>query len=317
MIQADSHTVTGAAPESDGKRFVSRMAFASIVVSLGVMALKFLAWRVTGSVALFSDALESIVNVIAATVALYAITVSHRPADDEHPFGHHKAEYFSAVLEGVLIIVAALLIAREAFVGLRAPAPIDAPWEGLAINGVAAAVNAVWALLLIRGGNRHRSPALVADGHHIMTDVVTSIGVIVGLVAAVMSGIPILDPLLALLVGINILWQGWKLVNSSVQGLMDTGVDMAETYRIRTIISTHAQGALEIHDLKTRVAGRATFIEFHLVVDQAMSVGDAHAICDRIEEALKAEIPSVRVVIHVEPDQEAKLPPGATAVPFA
>ena len=303
--------------QADGGRFVRRMALGSIAVSLGVMALKFAAWRVTGSVALFSDALESIVNVIAASIALYAVTVSHRPADENHPFGHHKAEYFSAVLEGALIIVAALLIAREAFAGLSKPTPLEAPWEGLAINGFAALVNGLWAFLLIRGGTRHRSPALIADGRHVMTDVATSIGVIVGLVAAVTSRVPILDPLLALLVGINILWQGWKLVNSSIQGLMDTGTDMGETFRIRSIISAHAGGALEVHDLRTRVAGRATFIEFHLVVDQSMSVGTAHAICDRIEEALKAEIAGARVVIHVEPDEEAKLPPGATAVPFA
>ncbi|PZO81831.1 MAG: cation-efflux pump [Mesorhizobium amorphae] len=299
------------------KQRVARLAAISIVVALGVMALKFLAWRVTGSVALFSDALESIVNVIAASVALYAIRVSHRPADEEHPFGHHKAEYFSAVLEGVLIIVAALLIAREAFFALRMPEPIEAPWEGLAINGAAAVINCVWAMILIRAGRTERSPALSADGHHIMTDVATSAGVIVGLVAAIWSGIPVIDPLLAMLVGINILWQGWKVINSSVQGLMDTGTEPAETFRIRQLISTHAGGALEVHDLKTRVAGRATFIEFHLVVDQKMSVGEAHAICDRIEEALDADIPGVRVVIHVEPDAEAKLPPGATAVPFA
>ncbi len=299
------------------KQKAARLAAWSIPVSLGVMVLKFAAWWITGSVALFSDALESIVNVIAAGTALWAITVSQRPEDEDHPFGHHKAEYLSAVLEGVLIIVAALLIGREALMALRVPQPIEAPWEGLAVNGVAAAVNGVWAALLIRAGKAERSPALVADGRHILTDVVTSAGVIAGLVAAVFSGIHLLDPLLALLVGLNILWQGWKLVDSSVQGLMDTGVDATETMRIRAVISGHAGGALEVHDLKTRIAGRATFIEFHLVVDRAMSVGSAHVICDRIEEALQAEIPDARVVIHVEPDAEAKLPPGAVAVPFA
>jgi cation diffusion facilitator family transporter len=299
------------------KQTVARLAFWSIPVALGVMALKFVAWRLTGSVALFSDALESIVNVIAAAAAFWAIRISHQPADAEHPFGHHKAEYFSAVLEGVLIIVAALLIAQEAFAALRAPQPIEAMNTGLLVNGLAAGLNALWAAILIRAGDRARSPALVADGRHILTDVFTSLGVIAGLLAAAASGIAILDPLLALLVGVNILWQGWKLVNASVQGLMDTGVEPAETLRIRDIISAHANGALEVHDLRTRIAGRATFIEFHLVVDRNMSVGEAHRICDRIEDALKAEIPGARVVIHVEPDAEAKLPPGASAVPFA
>lgn len=299
------------------KRRVQTLAFWSIVVALGVMGLKFVAWRMTGSVALYSDALESIVNVITAGAALWAIRVSHKPADSEHPFGHHKAEYFSAVLEGVLIVVAALLIIAQVWDTIRAPRPMEQPWEGLAVNGVAAIVNAIWAVLLIRSGRKARSPALVADGQHIMTDVVTSAGVIVGLVAAVFTGWHVLDPLLALIVALNILYQGWKVVGESLNGLMDRGVDMEDQMRIRDIISANSRGAMEVHDLKTRIAGRATFIEFHMVVDADMPVGEAHVICDRIEEALKAEIPSVRVTIHVEPDDEAKLPKGSVAVPFA
>jgi cation diffusion facilitator family transporter len=299
------------------KHNVATLAAWSIAVALGVMALKYLAYLVTGSVALYSDALESIVNLIAAIAAFWAIRVSQKPADREHPHGHHKAEYFSAVLEGVLIVLAALLIFTEAFQALRQPAPIAAPWHGLAINGFAAAFNALWAMLLIRVGRTERSPALAADGRHIMTDVVTSTGVIAGLVAAVVTGWHVLDPLLAIAVALHILWQGWKVIGSSVQGLMDVAVEPDENMRIRGIISANSKGALEVHDLKTRIAGRATFIEFHLVVDAKMSVGDAHAICDRIEDALEAEIPSVRVIIHVEPEHEAKLPPGSAAVPFA
>jgi cation diffusion facilitator family transporter len=296
---------------------IRRIAAWSIVVALGVMALKFVAWRMTGSVALYSDALESIVNVIAAAAALWAISVSHKPADSDHQFGHHKAEYFSAVLEGVLIVVAALLIIAEVWRAWQNPSPMEQAWEGLAINGLAAAINCFWALLLIRVGRREKSPALEADGHHIMTDVVTSVGVIAGLVGAVLTGWTMLDPLLALIVALNILWQGWKVIGSSLDGLMDKAVPVEETMHIRDVISANSKGALEVHDLKTRIAGRATFIEFHMVVDAAMSVGDSHAICDRIEEALKAEIPSVRVVIHVEPEDEAKLPRGTCAVPFA
>jgi cation diffusion facilitator family transporter len=301
----------------DGKLAIRRLAAWSIVVALGVMALKFVAWRMTGSVALYSDALESIVNVVAAVAALWAISVSHKPADSDHQFGHHKAEYFSAVLEGVLIVVAALLIIAEVWRALQNPAPIVQAWEGLAVNGLAALINGVWATLLIRVGLRARSPALEADGRHIMTDVVTSVGVIAGLIGAVLTGWHILDPLLALVVALNILWQGWKVIGTSLDGLMDRAAPVEETIRIRDIISAHSGGALEVHDLKTRIAGRATFIEFHMVVEAAMTVGDSHAICDRIEEALKAELPSVRVVIHVEPDDEAKLPPGTVAVPFA
>lgn len=301
----------------DAKVRIRRLAAWSIVVALGVMALKFAAWRMTGSVALYSDALESIVNVIAATAALWAISVSHKPADRDHQFGHHKAEYFSAVLEGVLIVVAALLIIAEAWRAWQNPAPLEQAWEGLAVNALAAAVNGAWAALLIRVGRREKSPALEADGRHIMTDVITSVGVIAGLVGAVLTGWHMLDPLLALIVALNILWQGWRVIGSSLDGLMDKAVPVEETMRIRDVISANSKGALEVHDLKTRIAGRATFIEFHMVVNAAMTVGDSHAICDRIEEALKAEIPSVRVVIHVEPEDEAKLPHGTGAVPFA
>jgi cation diffusion facilitator family transporter len=299
------------------KERIRRIAAWSIVVAFVVMALKFVAWRLTGSVALYSDALESIVNVIAAVIAWYAIRVSHAPADAEHPHGHHKAEYLSAVIEGVLIVIAALLIFREAVLTLGNPAVLAAPALGLGINAVAAGINGLWAWLLVSTGRRAKSPSLEADGRHILADVVTSAGVLLGLVLSILTGWLVLDPLLAILVGLNIVWQGWRVINSSVQGLMDRAAPLEEHVRIRDIISANSRGALEVHDLKTRIAGRATFIEFHLVVDAQMTVADSHVICDRIEEALKAEIPSVRVIIHVEPEDEAKLPAGSTAVPFA
>lgn len=299
------------------KRRVQTLAVWSILIALGVMGLKFVAWRMTGSVALYSDALESIVNLITAGATLWAIHVSHKPADSDHPFGHHKAEYFSAVLEGVLIVVAALLIMAQVWDTIQAPQAMEQPWEGMAINGLAAVINCIWATILIRSGRRARSPALVADGQHIMTDVVTSVGVIIGLVAAVFTGWHVLDPLLALIVAVNILYQGWKVMSESLNGLMDRSVDIEDQMRIRDVISVNSKGALEVHDLKTRIAGRATFIEFHMVVESDMPVGEAHIICDRIEDALKADNPSVRVTIHVEPDDEAKLPKGSVAVPFA
>lgn len=301
----------------DANAKVRRLAAWSIPVAIGVMGLKYVAYALTGSVALYSDALESIVNVIAAFGAWWAISVSHKPADENHPFGHHKAEYLSAVVEGVLITIAALLIAKEAWSALQTPHVIEEPWLGLAINAGAAVINCFWAMLLIRTGRSARSPALEADGQHIMTDVFTSVGVLFGLVGAVITGWAILDPLLAILVAINILWQGWGVINKSVQGLMDIGVEPAEEMRIRDVISANAGGAIEVHDLKTRIAGRVTFIEFHLVVAADMSVGDAHVICDRIEDALKKQIESARVVIHVEPEEEAKLPIGTSSVPFA
>lgn len=306
-----------AAASDDIKQKVARLAVWSIAVALVVFGLKVLAWWITGSVALYSDALESIVNVVTAFAALWAIRISYMPADRDHQHGHHKAEYFSAVLEGVMIIVAALLIMSQVVETLSNPRPLEQPWEGLAINGAAAVLNAIWASVLIRRGRAARSPALEADGNHLMTDVMTSGGVIVGLVLAVVTGWTVLDPLLAALVAINILVQGWRIIGESVSGLMDKAVSTEEHIHIRDVISVHSKGAIEVHDLKTRIAGRATFIEFHLIVDGDMTVRESHIICDRIEEALRAEIPSVRITIHVEPDDEAKLPPGTSAVPFA
>jgi cation diffusion facilitator family transporter len=216
-----------------------------------------------------------------------------------------------------MIIVAALLIMSQVLDSLRNPRPLEQPWAGLAINGAAAVVNALWAYVLIRQGRAARSPALEADGRHLLTDVMTSGGVIVGLVLAVLTGWTILDPALAALVAVNILFQGWKIMGESLGGLMDKAVGTEEHIRIRDIISANSKGAIEVHDLKTRIAGRATFIEFHLIVDAGMTVRESHVICDRIEEALQVEIPSVRVIIHVEPDDEAKLPRGTVAVPFA
>lgn len=274
----------------------------SIAVAVGVMALKLVAWRLTGSVALLSDALESTVNVIAALIAFFAISYAQKPADADHPFGHHKAEYFSAVIEGVLIVVAALLIARAAAGALHAPRLPDAPALGLGINMAAAAINGVWAFILVRAGRAHRSPALIADGRHLWTDVVTSVGVFAGLLLALSTGYAILDPLLAIGVAINILREGWKVISMSVNGLMDRAVEPADEAAIRQAIAENAGGSVDVHDLRTRVAGRVTFIDFHLVVPADMTVSVSHDICDRMEAALHAVLPGSSIAIHVEPE---------------
>ena len=289
------------------KTLVARLSVYSILVALGVMGLKFVAWQMTGSVALYSDALESIVNVISACAAFWAIRVSHRPADENHQHGHHKAEYFSAVLEGVLIVVAAMLIMAEVWRSWAEQPVLELPATGLAISSIASLINGVFAVILIRAGRAARSPALVADGNHILTDVVTTVGVLAGLIGAMLTGWHLLDPLLALFVAVNILWQGAKVIGQSMQGLMDIAVDPDTDREIRAIIARMSTGALEIHDLKTRIAGRATFVEFHLVVDADMSVGESHMICDRIEDGLREAMPGIRVLIHVEPHEEAKL----------
>jgi len=287
-------------------RKLLRIAFGSILISLIVLGLKALAWWMTGSVALYSDALESVINVVTAVAAATALWFSSQPADKNHPYGHHKAEYLSAVLEGVLITLAAVSIFRAAYYGFLDPQPISAPVQGLALNMLATLVNAIWAFALVRVGTREKSLALAADGKHLFTDVITSAGVFLGLVGAVAFDMPVIDPILAALVALNIVWMGIMLMRESLGGLMDEAVPSEDLESIRSVISREADGAIEAHDIRTRQAGRATFIEFHLVVAGTMSVSDAHDICDRIERALQKEIDGARVTIHVEPDDKAK-----------
>lgn len=282
------------------------VAASSIGVAVAVMAIKYVAYLMTGSVALFSDALESIVNLLTAVVALIAIRVGAHPPDRNHPFGHHKAEYFAAVLQGALIIVAALMIFHAAWNALMEPRTLTKPVAGLLVNGLATALNGAWAGLLINRGRVWNSPALAGDGLHLLSDVITSVGVIIGLILAMITGWSILDPLLAAAVAFNILRMGYELAVESMSQLMDQAASPEIEARIREAIKTNAGGALQAHDVRTRTAGPKTFIEFHLVVPGDMSVAAAHDICDRVEDAIEASIKGAQVVIHVEPEHKAK-----------
>ncbi|MBI6628253.1 cation diffusion facilitator family transporter [Pontibaca salina] len=286
--------------------FTLKLALGSVIVGFLVFGLKTLAYWMTGSVALLSDALESTVNVAAGFAVLIAIRVAAQPADTDHPYGHHKAEYFSAVLEGVLIVVAAILILKEAYGGFITPHVLDAPIAGLLVNLAATALNAGWAWILITKGNQEKSPALVADGKHLLADVVTSVGVAVGLLLALATGWPLLDPIMATAVAIHILWSGSKLVKESLSGLMDEALPEETLALVHAIISSEASGAVEAHDLRTRQAGPATFIDFHLVVPGDMSVFHAHEICDRVEQAIKRTLTDAEITIHVEPEHKSK-----------
>lgn len=282
------------------------LAIGSVVVAIAVLALKGVAWWLTGSVALMADALESIVNVAAAVAALAAVHYSSMPADDNHPYGHAKAEYFSAVLEGALIVVAALVILHESWGALQNPRAPEQAGIGLLVSAFASGVNATWALMLMRRGRALRSPALLADARHLWSDVVTSVGVIVGVGLVATTGILWLDPLMAALTAVNILVSGFRLLRESVGGLMDEAVPAPTMERIRAIVAEQAEGAIEAHDLRSRHAGRFTFLEFHLVVPGSMTVREAHDICDRIEAALKSELANAIITIHVEPEGKAK-----------
>ncbi|MEY3730719.1 MAG: hypothetical protein RLZZ57_1475 [Pseudomonadota bacterium] len=284
----------------------ARLAAGSVAVAVAVLAFKAIAWWLTGSVALYADALESIVNVAAAMAALLAVRLSALPADANHPYGHSKVEYFSAVLEGALIIVAALLILHEAWGAFQAPRAPEQAGIGLAVAAVASGINAAWALFLGKRGKALRSPALMADARHLWSDVVTSAGVLVGVGLVTLTGLLWLDPLLAALTAVNIIFSGWQLLRESVGGLMDEAVPPATMERIRRIVAEQASGAIEAHDLRSRHAGRHTFLEFHLVVPGDMRVSESHEICDRIEAALKAELEGAIITIHVEPEGKAK-----------
>ncbi|MFZ2620642.1 MAG: cation diffusion facilitator family transporter [Alphaproteobacteria bacterium] len=282
----------------------SLLAWGSVVVALSVMGLKYGAYMLTGSVALYSDALESLVNVATAIATLIALKISAKPADNQHPYGHHKAEYFSAVLEGVMIIVAALLIFHAAYMAFFTQQVLEPSWWGMGVNALAGVANGGWAMLLMRFGRKHRSPALVADGRHLLSDVWTSVAVLLGLGLALATGLSWLDPLLAALVAFHILGSGARLVRESLDHLLDHAVDENVQAKINAILVAHSTGALEIHALRTRVAGRATFIEFHLIVPSAMTVADAHLICDRLEEKLHAAVDGAQIQIHIEPEHE-------------
>jgi cation diffusion facilitator family transporter len=291
---------------SRGNSNVITIAYGSLAVGLVVLALKGFAAYATGSIALYSDALESVVNVVTAVVALVAIRFAARPADSNLQYGYYKAEYFSAVIIGAFIAVAAILILQRAWEGFNDPQPFAADPFGLSVSVIATLINVAWAQFIIRAGKREGSLSLVADGQHLMTDVLSTAAVLVGVFLTVVTGFARLDSIMAAFVALTILWSGWQLVRQSVIGLMDVAVEAPVLNRIKDIISANAEGAIEAHDIRTRQAGKMVFIDFHLVVPGAMSVEAAHGICDVIEAKLREAVENAQVTIHVEPEEKAK-----------
>jgi cation diffusion facilitator family transporter len=232
--------------------------------------------------------------------------MSAKPADDDHTYGHAKIELFTAMLEGALIIVAAVLIMLHAWEAWQAPHMPTAPRIGLEINLAATMLNAAWGAMLLRIGKRDRSPALIADARHLIADVVTSTGIFIGVLLVVLTGHAVLDPLLAAATAVYVLWSGMRMVGESANVLMDAVPGPEVMERIRLLVGAHGHGAIEAHDFRTRRAGHTSFLEFHLVVPGHMTVSEAHDICDQIESALQAEIQGMIVTIHVEPEAKAK-----------
>lgn len=283
---------------------LTRWAWLSIAAALATIALKTLAWRLTGSVGLLSDALESLVNLAAAVMTLAMLHVAARPPDAEHAFGHAKAEYFASATEGVLILVAAFGIAWTAVDRLLAPRAIEAPALGLAISGVATAVNLGAGLALVRAGRRFRSIALEADGHHLLTDVWTSVGVIAGVGLVALTRWNPLDPIVALLVAANIVVTGVKLVRRSALGLLDSAFPAEEQAVLHTILERHVVAPMSVHAIRTRQAGPRRFVSMHVLVPGAWSVREGHAFLERLEADIRAALPQTTVDTHLEPLEE-------------
>ena len=283
------------------RRDLSAFAVLSIVTAIVVIGLKLIAWRVTGSVGLLSDALESTVNLVAAIGAFVALRVAAKPPDRSHNFGHTKAEYLSAVFEGVMIVVAAVVIVATAVDRLLHPEELDEVGMGLAISVGATVVNAVVGWVLIRAGRRHRSLTLEADGRHLMTDVWTTAGVVVGVFLVAVTGWLPLDPLIAIAVAANILVVGGRLVWRSGAGLMDSALPDDLRAAIDAVLARHRADRIDFHDVRTREAGHERFVQLHMLVPGDWSEQRAHELAETIEDELRAAVDDLTVTLHVEP----------------
>lgn len=286
-------------PEND-RAALRRYAWLSMAAAVATMALKASAYLLTGSVGLLSDALESVVNLAGAVMALAMLTVAARPADEDHAYGHAKAEYFSSGLEGGLILIAAVAIAVAAVDRLATPRPLEQVGVGLVIAVLASLLNLGTAIVVLRAGRRHQSVTLEANAHHLLTDVWTSAGVVLGVAAVALTGWTRLDPLIALAVATNILWTGLRIVRRSIQGLMDAALPEAEVAAVRRLLATHLAGGAQYHALRTRQAGSRAFISFHVLVPGAWTVHRGHALLELVEAAIRHELPHATVFTHLE-----------------
>jgi cation diffusion facilitator family transporter len=276
----------------------------SVVAAILTIGMKATAYALTGSVGLFSDALESGVNLLAAVTAYFSLLYAARPADPSHTYGHEKIEFFSSGLEGVLILVAGVGTAVYAARRIVHPQPLDDLEVGIVISLAASAVNLVVARVLLHYGREHRSIVLEADGQHLMTDVWTSLGVLGGLGLVMLTGVKQFDSLIGVLVGLVIMRTGFKLIRRSFNGLMDHALPAAEQEQIRAVIRASLPAGAEFHGVRTRQAGARRFLEFHLLVDGNLSVREAHHLAHAVEGALTAAVPGLEVVTHVEPVDE-------------
>ncbi|HCX34872.1 MAG TPA: cation-efflux pump [Rhodocyclaceae bacterium] len=283
---------------------LQKYAWLSIAAALATIALKGIAWQLTQSVGMLSDALESLVNLAAAIMALSMLAIAERPADEEHAFGHSKAEYFASAFEGLMILAAAVAIGAAAIERFLHPRPIERFGLGLAVSIAASAINFAVARVLLAAGQRYGSITLEADARHLMTDVWTSAGVLAALGAVTVTGWNRLDPIIALAVAANIVRTGIELLRRSGSGLMDAGLPEADQRALAGVLqSWHAQGIV-FHALRSRLAGRRAFVTMHVLVPGAWSVAQAHEVCERIEADVRSALPHASVFTHIEPRED-------------
>jgi cation diffusion facilitator family transporter len=293
-------------PPSALDQRLSRLLWLSVAAAVATIALKTVAWRLTDSVGLLSDAAESVVNLVAAVVALGAVRWAAKPADEEHAYGHTKAEFFSAGLEGALIMLAAVTIAVSATGRLLHPRALSDVGIGLAVSVAASLINLAVGLLLVRAGREHRSITLEADGRHLLTDVWTSAGVVIGVAGVAISGWELLDPIVALLVAMNIVVTGVALMRRSAGGLMDRALDEAARAQIQDVLAEFGSRGVQFHALRTRQAGRRAFVSVHVLVPGGWTVRRGHDLAEELEAALHARLPYATVFTHVEPIEDPR-----------
>jgi cation diffusion facilitator family transporter len=282
------------------RRSLTRFAWLSIAAAIATIGLKTVAYVLTHSVGLFSDALESLVNLVGALMALAMLTAAARPPDEDHAYGHSKAEYFSSVIEGTLIFLAAISIGIAAVQRLMSPKPLEQIGVGLAVSVAASLINLVVALVLLRAGKRNRSITLEANAHHLLTDVWTSAGVVVAVGAVAVTGWQRLDPIIALVVAANIVWSGLRLVRLSVYGLMDTALPASELAALRRVLDSYVTEGIQYHALRTRESAARRFVSLHVLVPGDWTVHRGHALLERIEADIRGVVANVTVLTHLE-----------------
>ena len=276
----------------------------SIATAVVTIALKLLAWKLTNSVGLLSDAAESVVNLVAAVIAFWALSVAARPPDEGHPHGHSKAEYFASAAEGFLIFVAALWIVIAALGRLQAPRPLERVSIGLAVSVAASLVNGIVAMVLLKAGKRLHSVTLRADGKHLMTDVWTSAGVVGAVLRVQLTGWLPRDPLIAIAVALNILWAGWKLIRESGIALIDAALPEDEQKAVAEALAAFQEKGILFHAIRTRVAGPRRFVTMHVLVPGGWTVQQGHDLCEKVESAVREVLPLTTVLTHLEPRED-------------